>query len=455
MQSVEAIDIAQLLERQRMGSFQFMVIALVCVMTFVEGYDMQVMAFAAPGIIRSWHLNRASFGPVFGLGLFGYMLGATVLSNLADRLGRRRLIIGGGLLFAVSTLGAALSTDLRQLIALRFVAGIGLGAAVPSAIALAAEYAPARARATTVAVLFTFYNLGSTVGGLLAARLIPTFGWPAVFYVGGLLPLGLCAAFFWVLPESLRYLALQRGSNAGIAQIAGRILYPQVVAPGACFVFGEEQRAGVPVIHLFTGGRALMTVLLWTAFVSSLLGHTFLTSWLPTVLTGEGMSLAHADVSAALLQFGGVVITPLMGWLLDRKGIRSLTWAFALSVPLIVLIGSLHSADILLMLVVFLTGVGILGGQNGLNALSGTIYPTYIRATGSGWALGIGRIGSILGPVIGGVLIGLNQSPERLFFYAALPFLLCAVLCLFLRPAPTDAAAVESATSLVNAPDPG
>jgi AAHS family 4-hydroxybenzoate transporter-like MFS transporter len=425
-QSSLTVDVGDLIENRKTSGFQYMVIAWACAIMFIEGYDMQVVPFAAPAMIKAWHVNRAYFGPVFGFGLFGYMLGATILSNLGDKFGRKKLIVAGGLLFGAFTLASAFSATLRELLVLRFIAGIGLGASIPSAIALAAEYAPSRSRATTISVLFIGYNLGSTVGGLLAAHFIPIFGWPFVFQVGGIVPILLSLSLIFALPESVRFLALQKDQQPRVAAIARRLSPGVNFDPGTRFVLHEENRPGVPVKHLFTEGRALVTTMLWFAFISSLLGHTFLTSWLPTVLSGEGMSVSHAVTAGALLQFGGAFGSILIGWLLDKRGILTIAVAFAAAAPLTVFIGSGHISDTVLMIAVFLTGVGMLGGQVGLNAISGSIYPTYIRSTGAGWAFGVGRVGSILGPVIGGVLIGWGQPASLLFMYAAIPFVCCA-----------------------------
>jgi MFS transporter, AAHS family, 4-hydroxybenzoate transporter len=435
-QRAKTIDVANLIEVRKISSFQFAVMAWACAIMFVEGYDMQVVPFAAPAIIKAWHVNKAYFGPVFGFGLFGYMLGATLLSNLGDKFGRKKIIIGGGLLFGAFTLGAAFSSTLRELLVLRFIAGIGLGASIPSAIALAAEYAPSRTRATTISVLFIGYNLGSTAGGLIAAKFIPVFGWPVVFYVGGIVPLLLSLVLIFALPESVRFLALNPGKRETVLAIMRRLSPERNFDASTQFVLREENRSASSVKNLFTEGRAFLTIMLWLAFVSSLLGHTFLTSWLPTVLVGDGMSMSHAVVSGALLQFGGAIGSLLIGWLLDKRGIIVIAAASALSAPLIVFIGSAHITDRVLMLAVFLTGIGMLGGQAGLNAISGSIYPTYIRSTGAGWAFGVGRVGSILGPVIGGVLIGWGQPASLLFIYAAITFLCCAGATYLLGRAP-------------------
>jgi AAHS family 4-hydroxybenzoate transporter-like MFS transporter len=425
-QSSLTVDVGDLIESRSTSAFQYMVIAWACAIMFIEGYDMQVVPFAAPAMIKAWHVNRAYFGPVFGFGLFGYMLGATMLSNLGDKFGRKKLIIAGGLLFGAFTLASAFSSTLRELLVLRFIAGIGLGASIPSAIALAAEYAPSRTRATTISIIFIGYNLGSTVGGLLAARFIPIYGWPFVFLVGGIVPILMSLALIFALPESVRFLALQKDQQPRVAAIARRLAPGRNFDPATRFVLHEENRPGVPVKNLFTEGRAFVTAMLWFAFISSLLGHTFLTNWLPTVLSGEGMSVSHAVTAGALLQFGGAFGSILIGWLLDKRGVIIIAVAFAAAAPLTVFIGSAHISDAVLMIAVFLTGIGILGGQVGLNDISGSIYPTYIRSTGAGWAFGVGRVGSILGPVIGGVLIGWGQPTSLLFMYAAIPFVCCA-----------------------------
>jgi len=387
---------------------------------------MQVMAYAAPSIIRAWHINKAYFGTVFGFSLFGYMLGATSLSNLGDRIGRKKIIIGGALLFGAFSLATAFATSLTALFALRFIAGIGLGACIPNVIALTVEYAPSRTRAMMISVMFTGYTIGGTLGGVIAAKLIPTFGWPVVFYIGGIAPIVLAAILIFTLPESVSFLALRQERPDRAAAILAKLRPDRTFGCDARFVLREEEKSGLPVRHLFTEGRARMTLLLWVAFVASLLGHYFLTSWLPTVLVGTGVPLAHAVIAGALMQGGGAVGGLIMCWFLDKRGVFTIAIAFAIAAPLIVLIASAGTSDVVLMPVVFLTGLCLIGGQTGLNGISGTFYPTYIRSTGTGWANGVGRIGSILGPVLGGVLISFGPSNSLIFSFAAVSALCCS-----------------------------
>ena len=441
-QTNQNIDVADLIENEKFNWFRISILVWACAVMFIEGYDMQVVSYAAPSIIKTWHVSKAYFGPVFGFGLFGYMLGATLLSNLADRFGRKKLIVGGGLLFGAFTFAAAYSSSVTELLSLRFIAGLGLGCSIPSAIALTAEYAPSRIRATTISVIFIGYNIGSAVGGFIAAKFIPAFGWPSIFVLGGIAPIVLSLILVFTLPESVRFLALKQGRPDRVAAILAK-LTGRTFAPGAQFILREENQPGLPVKHLFTKGRARMTSLLWLAFVASLFGHVFLTSWLPTVLESSGLTLANAVVAGALLQAGGGVGCLFIGWLLDKCGIIAIALAFAIATPLTVMIGFLGASVALIMTLVFVLGICILGGQVGLNAISGTIYPTYIRSTGAGWAFGVGRIGSILGPVIGGLLITVLPT-TTVFMCAAIPVLCCAGATYFLARAPLAQQAREA-----------
>jgi MFS transporter, AAHS family, 4-hydroxybenzoate transporter len=420
------IDVAALIDGQQVGWFQVSVICWVCALMFIEGYDMQVVAYAAPSIIKAWHMNKAYFGPVFGFGLFGYMLGATLLSSLGDRFGRKSTIIGGVLLFGVFTLATAGAGSLSNLIFLRFMGGLGLGSSVPSAIALTAEYGPSRLRATMISVVFVGYTAGGACGGIIAAKFVPAYGWPVLFYIGGGAPIILGILLFFALPESVQFLALRRGRTPDLARILSRLRPEKSFSPVVRFRLQEEKQGGFPLKHLFSGGRAAVTCLLWFAFVSSLLALYFLTSWLPTLLVTEGMPFTHAAFAGALVQGGGGVGSLMIGWFLDRRGINAVAMAFILAAFPLVLITSVARSDLVLMPLVFVLGVCLIGGQIGLNAISGTIYPTFIRTSGAGWAFGVGRIGSIAGPVVGGILISFNLRLSSLFAFAAIVVLFCA-----------------------------
>jgi MFS transporter, AAHS family, 4-hydroxybenzoate transporter len=426
MKTRTTIDVGVLIENSRLGWFHVVILLNTCMVMFIEGYDMQVTSYAAPAIIKAWHLTNAYFGPVFGFGLFGYLLGGTVLGHLGDRFGRKKVIIGGSLFFGLCTFAAAYATSLPGLLVFRFLAGVGIGVSIPAAIALAVEYAPAHVKARIISLLFLGYTLGGTLGGFIAAKLIPAFGWPAVFKVGGIAPILLAILVAFTLPESVRFLALRRDRSDQVRSILRRLTHDLVLDDSSDFVVTEERHQGLPVKHLFTNGRAPITILLWIAFASSLLGHYFLTSWLPTILAGAAVPLTYAIVSGALLQGGGGIGGLLICWLSDKKSMLFIAIAFCLASPLIILIPRVRGSSLLVL--AFLVGFFLVGGQIGLNSIAGTIYPTDIRATGAGWALGIGRIGSILGPVLGGVLISAHLPLRLLFIYTALVVLVCAVM---------------------------
>jgi MFS transporter, AAHS family, 4-hydroxybenzoate transporter len=424
----DTIEVGEAIASQRGGGYSTLILVACCAAMIVEGYDVQVVAYAAPAIIRDWNIDKSLFGPVFGAALFGYMLGATLLSGISDKIGRKRVIVIGNTFFGVLTIASAFAPNIPVLLVLRFIAGLGLGCSIPSAMALGVEYAAEHRRAFRVSVLFVGYTLGAAFGGILTAALIVRFGWQSAFLFGGTVSLTLGCVLFWVMPESARFLALLGNKDREIATIIRR-LRPDLPIDASTRFTVEEHRVepGMPVRHLFTEGRAWITTLLWIAFITSLTGHHFMTSWLPTVLDSNGVPLAHAVVAGSLIQGGGAVGSLIFGRLLDRVGIIAIVAAFVLSTPFVVAIGAFHMPEYLLMATVFMAGLFLLGGQIGLNALSGTIYPTFVRSSGAGWALGIGRIGSILGPVIGGVLIGWRLSMPTLFICAAVPAVFAAV----------------------------
>jgi AAHS family 4-hydroxybenzoate transporter-like MFS transporter len=426
------IDVGTLIEGQKFGRFQASLMFWICAFMFIEGYDMQVVGYAAPAIIKAWHSDKATFGAVFGAGLGGFMLGATVLGNLGDKFGRKRMIVAGSLLFGLFTLASAFAEGVTSLLVLRTIAGLGLGGSIPNAIALMTEYAPVRVRATRVGIMFIGYTIGSALGGVIAAWLIPAYGWPSVFVVGGVLPMMLALGSVVALPESVRFLVLKRGRTDLVLPLLRRVRPELELRDGTAIVIQETRKSGLPVKQLFAAGRAPMTTLLWVGYAANMVSLHFLTSWLPTVIADSGVPLAHAVIATALLQAGGAVGSLLVGVLLDRIGTLGIVAAFLVAVPCVAGLGHVGTDELPLMLLVAAAGLCIIGGQAGINALAGTLYPTYMRSTGTGWAFGMGRFGSILGPVIGGHLIAFGLPLGALFATAAAPVLVSASALFFL-----------------------
>jgi AAHS family 4-hydroxybenzoate transporter-like MFS transporter len=301
---------------------------------------------------------------------------------------------------------------------------------MPNTVALTSEFSPHRRRATKVMVMFVGFSIGAALGGLLAAALIPQFGWRSVFVVGGAAPLVLVPILIWRLPESVRYLALAGSAEARVAELLALVNPKVASAAGTRFVVNEPELKGIPVWHLFTDGRALVTLLLWIVFFMSLLELYFLSNWLPTVLNDLGASISTAAVIGAMFQVGGVAGTFALGSIIDRFSFRALALVYFIAVFAVAAIGQLGHSAALVTSAIFVAGFCIVGGQIAANALTAAFYPTSVRATGVGWALGMGRIGSIVGPLVGGVLLGLKWSAGELFMTAAFAAL-CAALAAF------------------------
>jgi AAHS family 4-hydroxybenzoate transporter-like MFS transporter len=272
--------------------------------------------------------------------------------------------------------------------------------------------------------------VGAALGGLLAAALIPQFGWRSVFIVGGIAPLLLVPILMLKLPESVRFLALSGRANARVAELLGLITPKAEFAPATQFVVHEPKLPGVPVLHLFREERTLVTLLLWVVFFMSLLDIYFLSNWLPTVLNDLGATVSEAALIGSLLQVGGVVGTFALGSIIDRFSFRALALVYFIAVFAVGAIGQLGHSAFLVSVAIFAAGFCVVGGQIAANALAAGYYPTSVRATGVGWALGIGRVGSIVGPLVGGVLLTLKWSTAAIFMAAALAAL-CAALAAF------------------------
>src|SRR5215475_5203044 len=427
-----AIDLVDFIDRQPVGGFQLKLLLICASVLFLDGFDTQAIGYVAPALAKEWGLGKGALGPVFSAGLFGLMIGALVFGPLADRIGRKKIIIFSTAAFGLGALATAFTQDIPTLLVIRFLTGLGLGGAMPNAIAMTSEYNPHRRRATMVMIMFCGFSIGAALGGFLAADLIPRFGWRSVFIVGGIAPLLMLPVLVLRLPESVRFLATSGRDPHGVAELLKRISPHTAFAPDARFVVPEAQLAGIPVVHLFREGRAGVTLLLWVVFFMSLLDLYFLANWLPTVLNDLGASVSAAVAIGSLLQVGGVVGTFALGSVIDRFSFRALALVYFGAVFAVGAIGQLGHSAVLASLAIFAAGFCVVGGQIAANALAACFYPTSVRASGVGWALGIGRIGSIVGPLVGGALLAAKWSTGAVFMAAAAAALCAALAALCL-----------------------
>ncbi|HEY5130269.1 MAG TPA: MFS transporter [Bradyrhizobium sp.] len=417
--SASLVDVAEFIDQQPVGGFQLRLLLTCAAVLFLDGFDTQAIGYVAPALAKEWGLTKSALGPVFSAGLFGLMIGALVFGPLADRVGRKRIIILSTLAFGIGALVTAFVQDVNTLLAIRFLTGLGLGGAMPNAVAMTSEFNPRRRRATMVMIMFCGFSVGAALGGLLAAALIPHFGWRSVFVVGGVAPLLLVPILALRLPESVRFLALTGRANERVAQLLGFISPQAVFAPATRFVIHEPELTGIPVLHLFRDGRTVVTLLLWVVFFMSLLDLYFLSNWLPTVLNDLGASVSASAAIGSMLQVGGVVGTFALGSIIDRFSFRALALVYFMAVFAVGAIGQVGHSVVFVTMAIFAAGFCIVGGQIAANALAATFYPTSVRATGVGWALGIGRIGSIVGPLVGGALLTMKWSAASVFMAAA------------------------------------
>ena len=434
------ISVADVIDGAGIGAMQIGLFTLCAICLILDGFDVQAIGYVAPAIVQEWGIQSSALGPVFGAGNFGVLVGSLVFTMVADKVGRRPVLVIATLFFSVLTILTARANTIGELLVVRFVAGIGLGCIIPNATALIGEYSPRRLRVTLMATVSVSFTAGAAIGGFVAAGLIPAFGWRSVFYLGGVLPMIAAVLMYIWLPESLQFLVVRRRN---LDRVAGWLkqIDPSVKVDGTTeYQVQEENRGGVPAVHLFREGRTAGTILLWIVNFMNIYNLYFLSNWLPTVVRGAGYPTSTAVLVGTALQVGGTLGTFWLTWLIAKRGfIPVLTTCFVAAAISVALIGHPSLSLGLLFVVVFIAGSCVIGGQPMLNALSATYYPTYLRSTGIGWGLGIGRIGAIVGPVLGGEFLALKWSIQSIFYVAAIPAVITAVAMVLLRWAMSEA----------------
>jgi MFS transporter, AAHS family, 4-hydroxybenzoate transporter len=425
MAAAPAFNVSALIDTRPLGALQIRIVVLCTLVALLDGLDLQSIGLAAPGIAADLHIPQPWLSAVFSAALAGLALGAFGFGILADRVGRKAVLIGATACFGVFTICTALAPTFNVLLVFRFLAGLGLGGAMPSFISLTSEYCPRRLRAVIVALLWAGFPLGGFVGGLLASWIIPAYGWHAVFWVGGVLPLLVCVVLVFALPESIGFLVESGAPAPRIASLLRRLFPVADVPLDAAFVLNEERAHGVPVVQLFAAGRAIGTALLWISFFVAFMMLVTNSAWAPTLLKREGFDIRNASLAMAMFNLGSVIATCFVGLLIARAGAAIiLPVAMLGSAVSMALVGYAAPSVGTVILLQALFGVFMGGGSSGLIALAAIYYPTAIRSTGVGWAMGMGRVGSFTGPLAVGSLVAFGLSTAGIFVAIALPALL-------------------------------
>jgi MFS transporter, AAHS family, 4-hydroxybenzoate transporter len=428
------VDIADVIDRSKVGPLQVTMFGLCAACLIMDGFDVQAVGYVAPSLIREWGIPGSTVGNMLAAGNFGVLLGSLLFTMLADKIGRRPVLIVATVYFSVLTILTGVVTSVEQMIAVRFIAGLGLGCIIPNATALIGEYSPKRNRIALMATISVGFTAGAAFGGFVAAWLIPDFGWRSVFFFGGAIPLVIAVLMYVWLPESLQFMALRAKDPIRLAGWLKRIDPTLSVTPTTQFVLREENRGGVPAVHLFREGRAIGTALLWVINFMNIFNLYVLSGWMPTVASQLGYSTRTAVLIGTTVQVGGLLGTFWLTWLIGKFGfVHVLTTAFIVAFISIALIGQPGLSLSMLFLLVFIAGSCVVGGQPTVNALSGTYYPTYLRSTGIGWGLGIGRAGAIVGPWLVGQFMAMKWSIHDIFHASAIPALISALVMLSLH----------------------
>ena len=412
---------------------QFVILAICFVVYVLDGFDIAVISFTAPAMSAEWGISSSQLGIVFSSGVLGMTLGAMFLAPFADVYGRRLVVTLLLLMSGLTTWGVAFTSTVPELIVLRFIAGLGLGALVAALAPLVGEYSPRRHRTLILAITFAAAPLGPVIGGLIAASVIEDHGWRMIFHYAGLVTLIVGALFYIVVPESMAYI-IKRKPEGALDRVNKILRYIRQSPIDSLPAVNEQtSNESATVVSLVTPARRARTLLLWMTFFLAFATVYFFTTWTPQVLANAGLPQDQAIRGAVTIAAGSVIGTTLLGWLGRWFPLnRIVAVAFVIGGSATLLLGILlfnMSAipEVLIWLTLFFIGLTLMGGFTNLYTIALTTYPAQIRSTGLGWAAGLGRGGAVLSPAIAGALVAGGMSMPVLCMVFAVPIVLAAV----------------------------
>ena len=448
----DTLSVSALIDDGKVSFQQVLVVGLCLIFNMLDGFDITAMAVTANAVGLELQLAEDKLGFVFSFSLAGMMLGAMFLASLSDVFGRRTVIIASLLVVGGSVLLTGYSNSLSALIALRFISGLGAGALLASQATLAAEYSPEKYRALSVAIVTAGYPLGAMMTGLLAGVIVPEFGWRGMFIGGGYVTLVMAGLAYALLPESLHFLCskqppdalakvnriLKKFSVASVDQLPPAVTTVTAAGAPTPGVSGAEAPQSesfiAKMLKLLAPEHRRSTLMLWSAFLMSLCTLYFLMSWVPKMMINAGFSTEVANYAFTLFNFGGVTGIFLLGGLATRLGLSNLICSFLLiGAAGMLLFAAVDAEQNMLLALIFLIGVALQGGFTGMYAAAAKIYPTEIRSTGVGWAIGLGRFGAVVGPAAAGFMIAAGIPMATNFIIFAVPLIISGLLAVWLR----------------------
>ncbi|WP_005034340.1 MFS transporter [Holophaga foetida] len=429
-----SVSITQILDDNPFSMYQVWVCALCFVIMFCEGYDMMVIGVTMPKIADFLHCKPSALGLAVSAGQLGPLIGAAALGVVADKFGRKRTLIVSTFIFAFFTYMITFITSLETLALYRFLAGIGLGGAIPNALSYGSEWAPSNKKATLATTMYAGVAVGSMATGFLAASVLPRFGWQTMFQLGGIVPVLIALVLIFLLPETLEY-TIKGGDKEKLLKIVSKIA-PSLGREEGLEIYSTEKKiVGSPVVQLFREGRSFTTVMIWLAFLCSFFLLWFIAAWAPSLLRKSGATPQQYGIAFACINIGSLIATLLIGRLMDKfNKFNILKVFFIVAFVSVVVFGLSSSAGLMtLSALCVVMGFFVIGGNSGCMGLATLSYPTDLRGTGIGWAYGVGKIGSLLAPAVGGMLLARQWSVSKICNVMALAALLVVVVVFVLQ----------------------
>ncbi|QEY62877.1 MFS transporter [Metapseudomonas lalkuanensis] len=425
------LDVHAIIDNARFTPFHWMVMCWCALLLIFDGYDLFIYGVVLPVLMKEWGLTPLEAGALGSYALFGMMFGALTFGSLADKIGRKKGIAICFVLFSGFTVLNGFASSPTEFGICRFIAGLGIGGLMPNVVALMNEYAPKKLRSTLVAIMFSGYSLGGMLSAGVGIYMLPRFGWEAMFFAA-LLPLLLLPLVLWYLPESVGFL-LRQGRVEQARAILKRIDPQASIGDKDELVLNEVKVQGAPVLELFREGRGVRTLMIWVAFFCCLLMVYALSSWLPKLMANAGYSLGSSLSFLLALNFGGMFGAIAGGWLGDRFNLPRVVVAFFIVAAVSISLLGFKSPTPLLYLLIAIAGATTIGTQILLYATAAQFYGLAFRSTGLGWASGIGRNGAIVGPLLGGALLGINLPLQLNFMAFAIPGAIAALAMCFVH----------------------